>query len=60
MRYNIMAAYVVAAFAAALMLSSVLVAIPQADGAPQRAHICNSHSPNGGTSPPPCGPLRAR
>jgi hypothetical protein len=56
-----MTAYVVAAFAAALMLSSALVFIPQAAYAPPpRAHICNSHSPNGGVSGPPCGPLRAR
>jgi hypothetical protein len=39
MRYNTMTAYVVAAFAAALMLSSALVFIPQAAYAPHPLKI---------------------
>lgn len=54
-------AVVVVALAAALMLSFALVVfIPQADGAapPRAIRFCNSHSPNGGQSSPPCGPSR--
>ena len=60
MRYNTMtSAFIIAALAAALMLSSVVVFIPQADARLRVLHSCNPNSPEGktgGTDGPPCGP----
>jgi hypothetical protein len=61
MKSTITTAFVFAALAATLMMFAASVIIQQVDAAPpNRAILCNSHSPNGGISGPPCGPLRAR